>query len=212
MPTTSELTVKYLQNHPSINDCLKNGLINYSKLSRKIAKDLSIEKKTSIDAILIACRRYELKIKDKNPLENKILKILKETELEIKNKIIVCVINKNKYLDKVIETEKKIQKKTDTFYAIEGSKVFTIITSEKYLNDLKLIFQNGIVRISQNLAMVTMKSPTDLENTPGVNAFVYSKFRENAINIVEQMSCWTDTIIVISDRDIPIVINFLSFK
>ena len=92
------------------------------------------------------------------------------------------------------------------------SKVFTIITSEKYLTDLKSIFQKSIIRITENLAMITMKSPIDLENTPGVNAFVYSRFRENAINIVEQMSCWTDTIIVISDEDIPKVINFLSFK
>jgi len=209
MPTTTELTEKYLSEHPSIIDCLKNGIINYSKLSRKIAKELSIEKKTSIDAILIACRRYELKIKDKKQLENKILQILKKSELEIKNKIIVCVIDKRKYLDKIIDTEKNIQKKADTFYAIEGSKVFTIITSQKYLEDLKVLFQNSIIRISQDLAMIIIKSPIDLENTPGVNAFVYSKFRENAINIVEQMSCWTDTIIVISEDDIATVMKFL---
>ena len=209
MPTTTELTEKYLSEHPSIIDCLKNGIINYSKLSRKIAKGISVEKKTSIDAILIACRRYELKIKDKKPLENKILQILKKSELEIKNKIIVCVIDKRKYLDKIIDTEKNIQKKADTFYAIEGSKVFTIITSQKYLEDLKVLFQNSIIRISQDLAMIIIKSPVDLENTPGVNAFVYSKFRENAINIVEQMSCWTDTIIVISEDDIATVMKFL---
>ena len=64
MTTTTELTEKYLSEHPSIKDCLKKGIINYSKLSRTIAKELNIEKKTSIEAILIACRRYEAKIKD----------------------------------------------------------------------------------------------------------------------------------------------------
>jgi hypothetical protein len=211
MPTTTELTEKYLSEHPSILDCLKNGIINYSKLSRKIAKDLDIEKKTSIEAILIACRRYEEKIKDKKILENKILNILKKSELEIKNKIIVCIVDKRKYLDKIINLEKKVQKNADTFYAVEGSKVFTIITSEKYVEDLKNLFSSSIIKISKNLAMITIKSPKELENTPGVNAYVYSRFREHEINIVEQMSCWTDTIVVIDEKDISIVMSFLKF-
>ena len=69
MPTKTELTEQYLAEHPSIKDCLKNGIINYSKLSRKIAKELNIEKETSIEAILIACRRYEMKIKEEKQLE-----------------------------------------------------------------------------------------------------------------------------------------------
>ena len=60
---TTEITEKYLREHPSIKDCLKNNIVNYSKLSRKIAKDLEIEKETSIEAILIACRRYARKLK-----------------------------------------------------------------------------------------------------------------------------------------------------
>ena len=162
MPTTTELTEKYLSEHPSIKDCLQQGIINYSKLSRKIAKELVIEKKTSIEAILIACRRYEAKIKKEKILEDKILEILKRSELEIKNKIIVCIIEKTRYLDKIIEIEKKVQKKADTFYAIEGSKVFTIITSEKYHNELDSIFQKGIIKKSTNLAMITIKSPKEL--------------------------------------------------
>lgn len=211
MPTTTELTEKYLSKHPSILDCLKNGIVNYSKLSRKIAKELDIEKKTSLEAILIACRRYEAKIKNGKILEDKILEILKESELEIKNKIAVTIVDKRKYLWKIIEIENKLQKSADTFYAIEGSKVFTIITTEKHLQDLKTLFGNAIIKTSRNLAMITIKSPKELENTPGVNAFVYSKFREHGINIVEQMSCWTDTIVVISENDIPTVMSFLRF-
>jgi len=210
MPTTTELTEKYLIKHPSINDCLKTDIINYSKLSRKIAKELKIEKKTSIEAIQIACRRYQNKIKKAEVFENKILKILKLSEIEIKNKIIVCIVEKKK-LEKIIDLEKKIHKNSDIIYTIEGSKVYTLITSEKYYNDIKNIFEKTIIKISKDLAMITLKSPKELENTPGVNAYVYSRFREKSINIVEQISCWTDTIIVISDKDIAIVMDFLKF-
>jgi hypothetical protein len=211
MPTTTELTEKYLSEHPSILDCLKNGVINYSKLSRKISKELDIEKNTSLEAILIACRRYEVKIKDEKILENKILKILKESELEIKNKIIVTIVDKTKYLWKIIEIENKFQKASDTFYAIEGSKVFTIITTEKQIQDLETLFGEAIIKTTKNLAMITIKSPKDLENTPGVIGYLSSMFGKRGVNIVETMSCWTDTIFVISEEDIPTVMSFLRF-
>jgi len=211
MPTTAELTEKYLSEHPSIEDCLKKGIINYSKLSRKISDDLGIEKKISMEAILVACRRYENKIKNERIIEDRILEVLRKSELEIKNKIIVLIIKKAGYLDKIIDIEKNVQKKSDTFYAIEGSKVFTIITSEKYLDYLSSTLKNSVIKASKNLAMIIIKSPKELETTPGVNAFVYSKFRENGINIIEQMSCWTDTIMIISEDDIATVMRFLKF-
>lgn len=211
MPTTTELTEKYLAEHPSIKDCLKHGIINYSKLSRKIAKELNIEKKTSIEAILIACRRYEVKIKKERNLEEKILNILKRSELEIKNKIIVAILDKKLYMGDLIEIEKKTRKAADTFYAIEGEKAFTIIISEKYLEDLNKLFERDIIKISKNLAMITIKSPEGLESTPGVVSYLYSIFGEHGINIVETMSCWTDTIFVVEENDIPTVMKFLKF-
>jgi len=211
MPTTTELTEKYLIEHPSIKDCLKHGIINYSKLSRKIAKEINIEKKASLEAILIACRRYEMKLKDANIREKKILDILKRSELEIKNKIVVVIIGKNIYMEKLLEMEKKTRKTADPFYAIEGTKVFTIILSEKYLDDFKKLFGRNILKTSKNLTMITIKSPTDMENTPGVIAYITSLFSEHGINIVETMSCWTDTIFIVTEQDMPAVMQFFKF-
>ena len=211
MTTTTKLTEKYLSEHPSIKDCLKHGIINYSKLSRKIANELNILKKTSLEAILIACRRYEVKLKKEKILEDSILEILKKSELEIKNKIIVAIIDKKSFIGNLVGIEKKIRNKTDVFYAIEGTKVITIVISEKNLYDFKKLFNKNMLKISKNLAMITIKSPKELENTPGVNAYIFSLFGENGINIVEQMSCWTDTIIVISEEDISKAIKFLRF-
>lgn len=211
MTSTTEQTEKYIEEHPSIKDCLKNNIINYSKLSRKIATELKIEKKTSMEAILIACRRYEAKLKNKNTLEKNIINILQNSELEIKNKILVTVIDKKNYTSNFNEIEKKTRQNQDSFYFIEGTKVFTIITSEKYLQDLKKLFNKNIKKISRNLALITLKHPTDMETTPGVVSFLYSIFAEHGINIVETMSCWTDTIFIISEEDIPRIMKHLKF-
>lgn len=211
MPTTAELTEKYLTEHPSIKDCLRQGIINYSKLSRKIAKELDIEKKTSMEAILIATRRYEAKIKKDKVREEKILSILKGSELEIKNKIVVAILQKNFPQEKLIELEKKIKKQEDVVYAIEGTKTYTVITSEKYLKDLETKFESNIMKITKNQAMIIMKNPKGIEETTGVTAYLYSRFGEYGVNILETMSCWTDTILVIAEEDIATVMKFLKF-
>jgi len=211
MPTTAELTEKYLSEHPSIKDCLREGIINYSKLSRKIAKELSIEKTTSIEAILIAARRYEDKIKKEKIREDKILEILKQSELEIKNKIIVAIVQKNFTTETLLDFEKKIKKSADIVYLIEGTKTYTIITSEKYFEEIKRTFSDKIIKTAKNQAMIIMKNPKGIEETTGFTAYLYSRFGEYGVNILETMSCWTDTIFVISEEDIATTMKFLKF-
>ncbi len=211
MPTTTELTHAYLNSHPSIKDCLSYGIINYSKLSRKIAIDLDIEKQTTIEAILIACRRFTHKLQQKTIREQQIRMILQKSELEIKNKILVAIIDKNVYIQNLLSIEKKIRSKADMFYAIEGTKVFTLILSQKYQEELIHLFGDRIIKQTTHLAMITIKSPKDLEKTPGVIAYITSLLGEHDINVVESMSCWTDTIYVVSEEDIPKIMKFLTF-
>jgi len=130
MPTTAQLTEEFIGTHPSIKDCLKKGLINYSALSRLISKELHIEKKTSKEAVLIASRRYKDKIFI-NCLEGEILELFKNSRLEIKNKISVLIIEKNVYFEELIEIEKNIKKEKGIFFAIEGTKTITIIIQDQ---------------------------------------------------------------------------------
>ncbi len=211
MTSTAELAGKYIEEHPSIQDCLKNDLVNYSKLSRKIAKEIGVDKKTSVEAILVACRRYVQKTSKESIKEKEILSVLKKSSLEIKNKILVAIIDKKIYLDNLIDIEKEVRSKVDTFYAVEGTKVFTIITTEKYQKDIETLFKKNLVKVSNNYAMITLKSPEDLENTPGIVGYLYGLFAQKGINIVETMSCWTDTIFVIDEQHVAKVMEFLKF-
>lgn len=211
MATTTDLTEKYISEHPSIKDCIKYDIINYSKLARKIAKELGIEKQSSIEAILVAARRYAEKIRIKDNLEKKIMDILRRSELEIRNKIIVAIVDKNVYIEQLIDLEKEVRQKADIFYTMEGTGVFTIITTEKNLEKLIKLFGKHIVRLKRDLAMIIVKSPEAVEETPGVLAYLYSIFGEHGINIVETMSCWTDTFFVISEKDVIKILKFFKF-
>lgn len=207
--TTTELTKEYIKEHPYIRSCLKKGLINYSALSRLIAKELNIEKKTSKEAILIAARRFREKLKKDVSHEKKIKELLAKSEIEIKNKIIVFIIGKNINFDSVEKIQRIIKKESGTFYILEGSGNYTIITQEKYSNLIESKFE--IIQKNKNLILINFKSPKEIEQMTGVISFLTSLFAENEVNIIELLSCWKDTFFIIESKDINKTINFLKF-
>ena len=211
MPNITRLTENYILGHPSIKDCLKNGLINYSSLSRQIASDLNINLKKNFDAVLIACRRLKRKIKREEIFEDKILKILKNSKIEIKNKIIGVVLEKDIFFGNLLTLEKEIKKRKEIFRVIEGISAITIITAEDFLDLIRKHFKNRIILENRNLAEITIKSPKEIETTPGTYAYLCNLFGENNINIVETLSCYTDTIFLVKEDDVGKVMSLFRF-
>ena len=207
----TKLTEGYINEHPSVKDCVRKGLINYSALTRKIVEELDLDLKKNFDAILIACRRYFRKIKKENVLEDKINDILKQSKLEVKNKVIVVLVEKDIFFNHVLELQKTIKNKGGMFHMIEGSNTMTLITSEEFKDDIKKLFKSKIVKVTGNLAEVTLKSSEDMEKTPGIIAYLTTLLSENGINIIETMSTWTDTLFVIDEKDIAKVMEVLKF-
>ena len=211
MANITKLTEQYISEHPSIKDCLKKGLINYSSLTRQLCTDSDLDLKKNFDAILIACRRYHRKIGKEAVLENKIIKVLKDSKLEVKNKIDVVLVEKDIYYGHIIELQKEIKKKSELFHIIEGSNTITVVTSHEFLGVVKKLFKNKIIKVTEDLAEVTLKSSEDVENIPGIIAYLSTLLAENGINIIETMSTWTDTLFVIAEKDIAKVMGLLRF-
>ncbi|RMF05610.1 hypothetical protein D6764_04235 [Candidatus Woesearchaeota archaeon] len=207
----SKLTEEYIASHQSVKNCLLKGMINYSALARVIAKELGIEKKASKDAVLVAARRYYWKSKKSSGSEDAVRKLLSEGEMEIKNKVIVAILDTAVYKEKLRELQKKVEKKADLFHTIEGSKTITVITTQKYKGALKEVFRRNIIKIREGLIEIVLKSPPEIESTPGVVSYILHLFSENNVNIYELMSCWTDTILVVSEEDLPRIMNFMKF-
>jgi aspartokinase len=59
---------------------------------------------------------------------------------------------------------------------------------------------NALVK-HDNCTMIVIHSPEELEATPGVVAFLATLLAEQNVNIIEFISCWTETIIVVEKKD-----------
>lgn len=211
MVNITKLTEEYISEHPFVKDCLKKNLINYSSLTRQLCLDLNLNVKSNFDAVLIACRRYYRKIKTEATTERKILEILKNSKIEVKNKIDTLVLEKDIIISNLFDLQKEAKKEMETFHIIDGSSAITIITSNEFSKKIRNIFKNKIIKENTNLVEVILKSPKQIETTAGVVSYLYSLLGENGINIYETLSCWTDTIFLVEEKDLSRVIEFLRF-
>ena len=206
----TKLTEKFVQEHPYIRSCLKKGLINYSSLARMIASQNNLDINKNFDAILIACRRYKEKTKqDSN--EKEIMELLGNSKLEVKNKIVAVVLESSTPHTNIDLVEKKVRKQNEVFRLIEGASSITLVTADEYSKLIHYTFKQNIIKETKGLVEITLKTSKDIEDIPGVMAFLYSLFAEFGINIIETMSCWTDTIFLIDEKDLAKVMEVLRF-
>lgn len=209
MKSATSLTEDYIREHRSIKDCLKKGILNYSALARLIAKDENVEKKTSKEAILVAARRFRVKISG-SMMEDDIIALFKKSNIEIKNNVFIYTLEKTQFPDALIEIERDIKKQKDLFFAIEGTRTITVILQKQHAETIEKKFRQSIIRKKEGLSLITITSP-GINRTPGAVSYITGLFFEHGVNIEEFMSCHDDTLIVVESKDMQQIMEFLKF-
>ena len=94
---------------------------------------------------------------------------------------------------------------------IQGSQGITLILLEDYLEEVtNLIGKENVLRVSKNLVEISVKSPEDIGNTPGVVSYLSSNLSAVGINVIETMSCFMDTIFVVDEKDMVLAFEALN--
>ena len=85
----------------------------------------------------------------------------------------------------------------------------TIITNDSYSSKLQEDFKASLLSLDNGLVQISMLFDEDIVTTSGVVAYVYSLLAEKGINIREEMSSWTDIMIIIDEMDLAETMNIL---
>lgn len=205
----SRIASKYIREHPSVSDCLSRGLINYSALAREICEAEGLR---SFDAVLVACRRHYARSKVAAAHEKKILSLIQQAKVRVRNKIAVAIVEKSRSYEKTFGLQDLVRAQRGDFNLIEGEDTFIVVTNSNFVADIKEFFGARVKKITSNLVQITMLFDKKLETTAGVVAHLYRLFAENNINILEEMSCWTDVMIIIDEKDLPRAMDVLTPK
>jgi predicted regulator of amino acid metabolism with ACT domain len=206
--SAAELTRNYIDRHPSVRDCISKDLINYSSLSRLIMKELGIKNE---EAVLAASRRYAMKLA-KTDNEGAILRLFEDSRLELKTRIsIVVAQNEWQVLRNIEDVVRKILAEKSTMQVMQSANGITVIAEDKYLPKVvSAIGQEHVISVKENLGEITVKSPPTIEETPGAFAYILGMLSEQGINLLEAVSCYTDTIFIVSREDMMRAFDILS--
>jgi aspartokinase len=178
--TIAQNVRSHLRNKPYLLEALEKGIVNLSELSRQIQEELKIDNTSAVKAAL---RRFSEELqKHKQKREEKVLQILKRSGIAVYDRKSVMI------------TSKEINTKSGMKVDLLGKFVYLLDRGDVPERISTLVKHD-------NCTMIVMHSPEELEATPGVVAFLTALLAEQNVNIIEFISCWTETIIVVEKKD-----------
>jgi aspartokinase len=178
----------YLKQKPFVLEALEQEIINYSALARKIKKDLGNVNFEAVKTTVIRIAK-DLRSKKKQR-ELKIISLLKKADFSINNKIA-------------------------TIHHISPLNIESIAFSKTPSGYMYFVKENiaeksTFKKIDYGYAIIHIKSPKEIEDTPGAAAFLLSTLASENINVVHLMDCREDTFLVIKEFDAPLSFRVLS--
>ncbi len=178
--TTAQEVRNYLRNKPYLLEALEKGIVNLSELGRQIQEEL---KTTNTAATKAALRRVAEELqRHKQKREEKVLQLLKRSGIAVYDR------------KSVIITAKEIATKNGLKVDLPDKFVYLLDRADLPERISTLVKHD-------NCTMIVVNSPEELEATVGVVSFLTTLLAEANVNIVEFVSCWTQTIIVVEKKD-----------
>ncbi|MCW4035650.1 MAG: hypothetical protein NWE75_00495 [Candidatus Bathyarchaeota archaeon] len=179
--SVAQLVRETIQMRPSLMDALKMRIVNYSALARMLQGEIG---EGSLEAVKAAIIRVSDEIEaEKGLQEERVLSILRESVVRLQDKIAVIISQRMLDIPYIVTAYL-----TDSYvYIVDQTRL-----REKLPES---------VQATSNLVALILISPQRVEKTPGFVAFITGLLASREINIVEFISCSTNTVIVLDSSD-----------
>ncbi|NYZ74097.1 ACT domain-containing protein [Candidatus Micrarchaeota archaeon] len=181
----SQLVWLYVKQRPFLQEVLREGVVNHSALARKISIEAfgSTKKQNAVKMALIRLgTRMEQLDSD---LEARILRILKKSSMALKTKVAVIIAKRE------LEGIRPLSR-------VKSGQHVTYIVEQR---DLEKLPPKALWKREENLNLITIESPEELEEVPGVISYILGALSSEGVNVVEFISCYTDTLLVVRGAD-----------
>ncbi len=180
----SDLVRIYLKNKPYTLEALESNIVNFSALARVIQRSIRVN---NYHAIKAALRRYSQELREKNMgIEKHAIAMLNESTITIQSGISVIISPDD------VDVDKSSKIKLRDYY------VYLIYNNDEFRKIKKAA---DITVVHENCSAIIIHSGEKLEALPGFVAFITSLLAEQNINIIEFISCYTETLLVVSKSD-----------
>jgi len=197
----------YLDTHPVLADAIRLRIANYSAVARRASEELGIR---STDAVLAACRRYSRGTESFR--ESGIRRVLRRSRIETRTKVAaITVVQGVDVLQRLGDVVEELLDENSLCRLIQVSGGTVIIVDEDSIARVThALRERQLVSVRKNLIEVAVTSPESIEETPGLLRHLAGVLSAQGINIVEALSCYTDTIFLLDNSDLSSATSVLS--
>jgi hypothetical protein len=191
---------EYLDGHPVVADAIRMGIGNYSAIARRIAAELG---GPSPAAIIAACRRYP-RGRGESFREAGVRRVLRKSRIETRTKVAAITLSQGvDVLQRLGDVVEELLDENSLCRLIQVSRGTVVIVDEdSVLRVTKQLRGPQVVGVRKGLVELAVTSPESIEETPGLLTLLTGVLSAQSINIVEALSCYTDTIFLLEERDL----------
>ncbi len=199
---------EYLDGRPVLADALRLGIANHSAVARRVAADLEVRQ---MEAVIAACRRYPRGRGDSARTAG-IQRVLRKSRIETRTKVATVTVSEGiDILQRLGDVVEELLDENSLCRLIQVSRGTVIIVDEDSVPRVTRALREGqVIRVRRNLVEVAVASPESIEETPGLLTLLTGVLSGQSINIVEALSCYTDTIFLLEQGDLNSAISVLT--
>jgi len=198
--STARQVRDYLDAHPVVADAIRLGIGNYSAIARRIASELGVSGTT---AIIAACRRYP-RGRGHSFREAGVRRVLRKSRIETRTKVAAITLSQGvDVLQRLGDVVEELLDENSLCRLIQVSRGTVVIVDEdSVLRVTKQLRGPQVVSVRKGLVELAVTSPESIEETPGLLTLLTGVLSAQSINIVEALSCYTDTIFLLEQDDL----------
>jgi hypothetical protein len=204
LPSTADETRSYIDEHPSIREALREDLVNFAFLARKIQAEREIR---NGEAVEMACRRYHQELRAEKGRSPGLDRVLSRSRLEVRSRVALLRIREDAaILDRLYQIGRGLLpslRRRGMFQMYQGTRALTILCEDDLLATLlEAIPARAVLGVERGLASVALRSDVEVEETPGVLATFAEALYRQGINCMETVSVYTDSIFVFREESV----------
>jgi len=191
---------EYLDGHPVLAEALRGGFANHSAIARRIADDLGLKRS---EGVVAACRRYP-RGRGESGQELAARRVLRKSRIETRSKVAAVTLDQGAdVLQRLGDVVEELLDEGSLCRVIQVSRGTVVLVDKDSVPRLLRPLREGqVLRVRKGLVEVAVTSPESIEETPGLLRLLTGVLSSQGINIVEALSCYTDTIFLLPQQDL----------
>lgn len=205
----SRVVQDLIDQDPPLQDAMRRGYANYSSVARMLRPKVSevLGRKVKLAGVTTSVRRARLSAPGSAFGVNR---VVAGSIISVRTDVAKISVHKSE------RTLKALQALLERFWSeflqiLVGSTSITIILDQRMVGEISKKFDpTEVLDRKENLAALMVQSPCEIIDTPGCISAFYSALSRIGVNIEETVSCFTDTIVVISTVDVARALTCLT--